>query len=197
MFVQVIRGTVADEAALWAAMDRWQQDLRPGAEGFLGSTAGVTRDGQAVVVARFADAESARRNSERPEQGAWWAEAEKAFDGPPSFFDSEDVDVVMGGGSNDAGFVQVMVGTGDKGAARAVSADAEAVLRRERPDVIGGLVAWGEGGRFVDVTYFTSEDEARANEAREMSPEAAALFEKFGATMPVDEYLDLSQPRLT
>ena len=197
MFVQVIRAKVADEAALWSAMDRWNQSIRPGAEGFLGSTAGVTKDGEAVIVARFEDEATARRNSDRPEQGEWWAEAEKALAGPATFFDSSDVDVMMGGGSDDAGFVQVMLGTGDRERARSGAGQGEDLLRRERPDVLGGIVAWGSDGRFVDVTYFTSEAEARVNEAKEMSDEARALFEQFMSSMPVEEYLDLPQPRLT
>lgn len=196
MFVQVIRAKVADEAALWSAMDRWNEEVRPDAAGFLGSTAGVTKDGEAVIVARFEDEAAARRNSDRPEQGAWWAEAEKALAGEATFFDSSDVDVLMGGGSNDAGFVQVMLGRGDPEQARAAAAAGEEALRRERPDVLGGIVAWGEDGRFVDVTYFSSEAEAREAESKERSPEGEALFEQFAATMPVDEYLDLSQPRL-
>lgn len=195
MFVQVIRAKVADEAALWSAMDRWDEEVRPGAAGFLGSTAGVTKDGEAVIVARFEDEAAARRNSDRPEQGAWWAEAEKALAGDATFFDSGDVDVLMGGGSDDAGFVQVMLGRGDPERARAAAGAGDEVLRRERPDVLGGIVAWGEGGRFVDVTYFSSEEAAREGESKERSPEAQALFATFSDTMPVDEYLDLSEPR--
>jgi hypothetical protein len=37
MFVQIFSGRVVDESALWRALDRWEAELRPGAEGFLGS----------------------------------------------------------------------------------------------------------------------------------------------------------------
>ena len=74
MFVQVIEGRVADRDALRRQMDRWMSELRPGATGFLGSTAGVTDDGYAIAFARFESAAAAEANSERPEQGRWWAE---------------------------------------------------------------------------------------------------------------------------
>ena len=42
MFVQVIEGRVSDRDGLRRQMDKWESELRPGATGFLGSTAGVT-----------------------------------------------------------------------------------------------------------------------------------------------------------
>ncbi len=197
MFVQIFSGRVADEFTLWQALDRWEAELRPGAEGFLGSTAGVTKDAKGIVIARFDNEEAARRNSDRPEQGAWWAEAEKAFTGPVTFFDSGDVDVFLGGPASEAGFVQVMRGRGDRERARSMQTRTEAVLAPERPDIVGGITAWGSDGSFVDATYFRSETEARAGEAGELSDKARALFEEFTATMPVEEYLDLSDPRST
>lgn len=198
MFVQFIRAQVGDEAAVRRTMERWEQELRPGADGFLGSTMGITTAGEMVAVARFASEEQARRNSDRPEQGAWWAELEKAFAGPASFLESADVDVSMGGGSNDAGFVQIMIGRGDRAAAAAAnSPEAEAILRRERPDVIGSLTLWTDDSRFVDVIYFSSEADARAAEAGERSEEGRKLFEQFQQAMPVDEFLDLPDPTLS
>lgn len=197
MFVQVMRGKVGDEAALWAALDRWEAELRPGADGFLGSTAGVTPGGEFVVAVRFADEESARANSSRPEQGAWWEEFARGFDGEVRFDESADVTVSMGGGSDDAGFVQVMYGKGDRGRADALLGRGEELLQRERPDIVGGYSAWTAGDRFVDVTYFTSEAEARAGESRELSGESRELFEEFMQAMQVEEYLDLPAPRYT
>lgn len=196
MFVQVIRGKLADEAAILRALERWEAELRPGAAGFLGSTAGLATDGQFVLVARFADEEAARSNSDRPEQGAWWEMAERAFAGPVDFFESSDVDVSMGGGADDAGFVQVLIGRGERERARRILKKGEEVLRHERPDIIGGITAWREEGSFVDVAYFRSEAEARAGESQEMSAEGRALFEQLGVVMPVQEYLDLPDPRL-
>jgi hypothetical protein len=111
MFVQVINGKVADGGAARKLGERWVSELGADASGWLGSTAGVTADGELVVLARFASAEAAQRNSERPEQGAWWAEMEKLFVEEPRFADYDDVLLVGGGGSDEAGFVQVMVDT--------------------------------------------------------------------------------------
>ena len=61
MFVQVIQGRTSDAQGLRAAVDRWHEELAPGAEGWLGSTGGVTEDGRAIAVVRFETEEAARR----------------------------------------------------------------------------------------------------------------------------------------
>ena len=99
MFVQVIEGRVSDREGLHRQMDKWMGDLRPGATGFLGSTAGVTDDGYGIAFARFESAAAAKTNSERPEQGRWWAETEKCFAGEVTFTDSEDVETSLGPGT--------------------------------------------------------------------------------------------------
>jgi hypothetical protein len=196
MFAQFIRAKAGDEAAIRDAMERWAEEVRPGAEGFLGSTWGITTGGEFVAVARFDSEDQARRNSDRPEQGAWWAELEKGFAGPASFWESADVAVSMGGGRDDAGFVQVMIGRGAREEVDAVMRQIEDVLARERPDIIGGITLWHDDGAFIDVAYFTSEAEARAGEAQELSEEATRLFERFQQVVPVDEWLDIPEPRL-
>jgi hypothetical protein len=74
---------------------------------------------------------------------------------------------MMGGGSDTAGFVQVIEGRAkDRESARRMMRDAEGQLTRDRPEILGGLVAWhGDDGEFTQVVYFRSEDEARAGEA--------------------------------
>jgi hypothetical protein len=112
VFVQVIQGQVADAEQLRAAMDRWAQELAPGATGWLGSTAGVTEDGRFIALARFQSQEAARRNSNRPEQDRWWAETAELFAGEATFNDSSDVTVDLTGDPDAAGFVQVIQGRG-------------------------------------------------------------------------------------
>ena len=51
MFVQVIRGRATSPEQVHAALDRWSGQLAAGAEGWLGSTAGVTGDGRFVALA--------------------------------------------------------------------------------------------------------------------------------------------------
>jgi hypothetical protein len=77
VFIQVIQGQATNPDALRAELDRWKAELRPGADGWLGSTSGVTDDGRFIAVVRFASEELARRNSDRPEQDAWWSQASK------------------------------------------------------------------------------------------------------------------------
>src|SRR4029453_16589568 len=93
-------------------MDRWAQELAPGATGWLGSTAGVTDDGRFIALARFESEQATRQNSDRPEQDRWWAETSTLFTGEPSFKDSSDVTVDVTGDPDAAGFVQVMQGRG-------------------------------------------------------------------------------------
>src|SRR5437899_4189096 len=110
MFIQVIQGKVTSPDHLRRQLERWRRELKPGASGYLGSTGGVTPDGRAIKLVGFESEEGARANSERPEQDAWWNEAVKAFDGDVAFYDCREVDSVLGGGSNDAGFVQMIQG---------------------------------------------------------------------------------------
>ena len=51
MFVQVISGRVRDAEQLRTRMDRWIAELSPNAEGWLGSTTGVTADGIEAYLA--------------------------------------------------------------------------------------------------------------------------------------------------
>lgn len=68
MFVQIIRATVSDPGAIDGTFNHWSKELAPGASGWLGTTGGVTNDGQLFIMVRFESAEAARANSERPEQ---------------------------------------------------------------------------------------------------------------------------------
>ena len=136
MFIQVIQGRVANAEGLRAAMDRWGRDLQPGARGWLGTTGGITDDGTFVATVRTEDA--ACRNRERPEQGAWWAETAKCFEGEVTFLDCPQVDVWMNGGSDDAGFVQVMGGhTSDADRMREVMGRYADEMHALRPEIIG------------------------------------------------------------
>ena len=197
MFVQVIQGTTHDREGLRRQMDRWTSELRPGAEGFLGSTGGVTADGDVIAVARFESAEAARRNSDRPDQSAWWEETAKFFDGDAVFHDSEDVDTYRAGGSDAAGFVQVMQGrAADRDALRRLEARAEEMLPTHRPDLIGSVRCWYGSGDYTEVAYFTSEAEAREGEAKAPPPELADELESWTALMGEVRYLDLTDPWL-
>ncbi|HYY44766.1 MAG TPA: hypothetical protein VE975_06195, partial [Actinomycetota bacterium] len=197
MFAQVIQGRTNDPAALLARMEEWDRSLKPGAQGFLGSTAGVSDDGEFIAIARFESEEAARRNSDSPEQGQWWSETEKHFQGDVRFYDCTEVELVWGGGSDDAGFVQVIQGRlkdeSHKERWRQAEAEAEKWLRENRPELIGGVRAW-QGTNFSDFVYFASEQEARAGEQKQPPQEAGAGAEDWMSEVEDLKFIDLKRP---
>jgi hypothetical protein len=198
MFVQVIRGQVTDPAEAQAALSRWTEELAPGAAGWLGTTAGVTEDGRFVALARFESEEAARRNSDRPEQGQWWAETSKVFSGEVEFRDSSDVTVDLNGDPGEAGFVQVMQGrSSDPERARELMAQDPAEWAAFRPDVIGSVAIGHAGGAYTVAMYFTSEEAAREGERKEPPPQLKAQMEEMNRlSVGEPEFLDLRQPWL-
>ena len=62
MFIQVMRGRCADATALKKQLDLWEATLADGADGWLGTTGGVTADGTFVGVVRF-DSRASSRSS--------------------------------------------------------------------------------------------------------------------------------------
>jgi len=196
MFAQVIQGKTSDSAALRAATDQWVRDLAPGATGWLGSTGGTTEDGRSIMVVRFESEEAARRNSERPEQGQWWAEAEKLFEGGATFQDSNDVELDLQGDPDQAGFVQIMQGRGtDPDRAKELMAQDSDKWAAFRPEVIGSVAVGHDGGAYTMVMYFTSEADAREGERKEVPAELQAQMEEIGKlSIGEPEFFDLKQP---
>jgi hypothetical protein len=195
MFIQVIQGRCSDADRLKKQLERWEQELAPGADGWLGSTGGVTDDGTAVAVVRFESREAADRNSARAEQDAWWRETEGCYDGDVTFRDYDDAITWLGGGSDDAGFVQVMRGTvADAAGFRAFSNQPMEGLSQMRPEIIGGTTAIADDGDFTQTIYFTSEAEAREGEQKEMPAEVGDEFQKVMGDMSAITYLDLRNP---
>ena len=193
MFVQVIEGKLKDQDLLTRQLERWRKEIKPGAKGYLGSTGGATADGRSIAVVRFESEAAARANSERAEQGAWWNETSKAFDGEPNFTESSDTELLFDGGSNNAGFVQVMKGkVKDAAAFRKWGKEHEGNLKKIRPDLIGGLDIYQPDGSFTSVAYFTSEAEARKNEkAMAEDPMMAEYMSHMAGEM---EFLDITDP---
>jgi hypothetical protein len=193
MFIQVFQGKVNDPE-LWASqVDKWRLEIKPKTTGFLGFTTGVTADNYMITVVRFDSQEKAQVDSDLPEQGAWFEEASKAFDGEITFHDCAQVDVLLAGGSDQAGFVQVMQGRAtDPEAMRGMRTEFEAELRSVRPDLIGATVGWHGDRGFTQASYFTSERDARANE-QEMA--TGPLFRRFMSQIDGDlTFYDLSKP---
>jgi hypothetical protein len=187
MFIQVLRGRAIDREGLMRQLDRWQEELSGSAEGWLGCTAGVTDDDRFVGSFRFETTELAQRNSDRPEQTAWWNEFSKHLD-TPRFWDCPLVEEYRNGGSDQAGFVQVIQ-------TRVLRPEEfrdtiKTMAASTRDDVIGSVVGW-QGSRFTEFVYFTSEEEARKGEGSQ--PQQAALEHIWPRTEQI-EYFDLRSP---
>lgn len=198
MFVQVIQGKVADHAALRAAMDRWLSEVGPSSIGWLGSTGGVTEDGRFILFARFSSEEEAMRNSDRPEQSAWWAETSKLFDGEATFKNSIAVDEDLVGNPDDAGFVQFVLGRmSDPERGRALMRQDPQAWTKLRPDLLGTVTAVHEGGEMTTAAYFTSEKDARAGEAKEIPEELQRGMEEVNSLIVGEpDYLNIKEPWL-
>jgi hypothetical protein len=198
MFVQVIRGHVRDTDRALAQFDKWVAELSAGATGWLGSTSGVTDDGQLVALARFESEEAAQRNSQRLEQSAWWEETAALFDGEPVFANSTSVDVDTPGDPSQAGFVQVMQGrSSDPGRARELMADDSIDWSAFRPDMLGSLSIGHDGGEWTLAMYFTSEAAAREGEQKETPPQMQEMMSEMNAlTIGEPVFFDLKDPRL-
>jgi hypothetical protein len=196
MFVQVIQGKVSDKDELRAAVDRWADELAPGATGWLGSTGGVTDAGQAIAVVRFESEDAARRNSDRPEQDAWWTQTSKVFTDEPTFIESDKVDVDLAGNPDDAGFVQVIQGhSSDPAKARELMAQDPDAWAAFRPDIVGSVGIGHDSDAYTVVLYFTSEEAAREGEKKETPPELQAQMDEM-SKLEVGEptFLDLRDP---
>ena len=198
MFVQVVQGRVSDAEQVKAHIDKWNAEVAPGAEGYLGSTGGVTDDGQLVALVRFESEAAAQKNSDRPEQSAWWEGMAALFTDEPVFHNSTSVDVDTPGDPNLAGFVQVMQGrTTDADRARELMASDPTDMQTFRPDILGSLNVNHDGDGWTMAIYFTSEAEAREGEQKEMPAEMQAIMEELNS-LSVGEisYFDLKDPWL-
>jgi hypothetical protein len=195
MFVQIMQGTCRDPETLHRQIDMWRREQGPKAEGWLGGTYGVTDDQTFVGVVRFESKEAAARNSTRPEQGAWWAETEKCFDGEVTFHDCDNAILFLDGGADDAGFVQVMQGrVDDPERFRRFMEQPMDMLQQARPEIIGGIIAIEPDGWFTETVAFRSEEAAREGERRDVPAEMRQTMEEEMSQVKDLRYLDLHQP---
>lgn len=188
MFIQVIQAKTSRPDEVRALMKEWGELPNEGS-GFLGGTYGITDDGTMIAVVRFESQEKAMANSDRPETDDMAQRMAALTDGPPDFQDCDDVTEWLGGGSDDAGFVQVIRGhTDDAEALKAAMTRDEATMRQERPDVIGGTFAVDDSGDFTNTVYFTDEASAREGESKSEPPE------EFRTLMSDVRFYDLRDP---
>lgn len=197
MFIQIIQGKCNRPDEVRALTDRWAAELAPGATGWLGGTYGFTDEGDLVAVVRFESREAAMANSSRPEQSAWFAEMERCFDGPVEFHDADRVMLMAEGGSDQAGFVQVIRGKLDDPEALASHwGRMETILHQQRPDIIGATLAIEEDGTFTETVAFTDEASAREGESKAMPTqgEVAEEMRTWDRLIHDVSYMDLHHP---
>ncbi|MDP8992848.1 MAG: hypothetical protein M3N31_07350 [Actinomycetota bacterium] len=196
MFIQLIQAETSDAEALKSQLDTWTEELSAGAEGYLGATGGVSDDGQFFLMARFESEEAARANSDRPEQGSWWEETSKHLEGDVTFHDCAEVDTFLEGGSDDAGFVQVMQGrVQDRERLESIQDELLADLQEQRPEVLGMVQAW-DGDFLTQVVYFASEHTAREGEGKAIPEEVMERLNEWRSLVEDLTYIDLTDPWL-
>lgn len=191
VFIQIIQGKCTRQDQLRSVGESWRQELGEGATGWLGGTFGFTDDNDFLAIVRFGSREAAMANSQRPEQGEWAARMGELLDGAPTFYDCDDVTSFLEGGSDDAGFVQVIRGhTNDAAPIKAMLAD-PGDLKQMRPEIIGGTFALASDGTFFETIYFTDEESARKGEGLEPPTE---VREALATMMAGATFFDLHKP---
>jgi len=198
MFIQIIEGKTSDADGFRRVLEQRRPEAMKGAIGFLGATTAIAPDGTVVTMARFESAEQAAKNAARPEQTAFFEELTKYLAGAPTFHESTEVEEFLGGGSDDAGFVQFMIGTAtDKTKAKASEKELTPTLESLRPDVLGGITAW-DGDWWCQAIYFTSEAEARQGEKKfeSMSANDRARFDEMMGAYGEPRFVDGPNPIL-
>jgi hypothetical protein len=198
VFIQVIQGRVRHAEPAYVELDQWVKENARGAEGWLGTTAGVTADHRFIALTRWESAEHAQRNSARPEQVHWWRAFQVLFDEPPTFHDSSDTFVDTRGDVDQARFVQVMQGRGsDPERARQLMGSHREEWAALRPDVLGSVECLYGDGEFTMASYFTDEKAAREGERKQPPPELKAEMDELMSLLQgPPEYYDLTEPWL-
>jgi len=198
VFVQVIQAKTSDADALKGQLDRWVEELAPGADGYLGTTAGVTADDAFIALARFESKKAAQANSDRSEQATWWEETAKHLEGDATFHDCDDVSTYLEGGSDDAGFVQVMQGrVSDKERFRSIQEELLSSLQEERPEILGMVEAWTDDDVVTIAVYFASEHTAREGEGKAVPPDVREKLDELRSLVEDMTYFDLGDPWLS
>lgn len=192
MFIQVIQAPCTRPDEIRRLTQEWSEEVGDQSEGWLGGTYGCTDDGTFIAVVRFESKDAAMANSARPQTTAMSERMAALMDGPPEFHDCDDVTEWLDGGSDDAGFVQIIRGkTADPAKLKEVLSADTGKLRELRPEIIGGTLAIEADGTFTQTVAFTDEESARQGEQKEPPPEMADdIAEAFSDVT----YFDLRDP---
>jgi hypothetical protein len=192
MFVDVISGSTENPHEMQRRIGEWVTDIAPHTPGWRGTTAGVAADGTFVAMTRI-DAEVAPA----PAHDQWRTATLALLAGDRSSLIYDRVNLLEEQGDvGSAEFVQFVLGrVRNTAESHRYLTEFDAVYAPLRPDCVGRLMAGRDDGRFIGAFYFTSEEEARAAEGQEMSPEIVALIER-GETLSDGPaiYIDLTRP---
>jgi hypothetical protein len=198
MFIQIIQGRATNPPGIRRDLGRWHRQLAVGADGWLGSTAGITDDGWSISVVRFASEEQARRNRDRPEQREWWRDAAQHLARIVSH-DAPTVHIHQDGGSDEAGFVQITQGhTDDLERMVILERDQQEVLARNAPHVLGMTLAEhaDRPGDFTQTVYFTSEQDARRAEQERSGKAYEPALDELSSLKTDLRTFDLRDPQM-
>jgi hypothetical protein len=198
MFIQVIQGRATNPPGIRRDLGRWQRQLAADADGWLGSTTGITDDGWSITVVHFASEAQARRNRDRPEQREWWRDASQHL-ARIAVHDAPKVHSYRDGGSDQAGFVQVIQGhTEDMERMVRLGRNQEEVLARDAPHILGMTLAEhaDRPGDFTQIMYFTSEQDARRFEQEPPAEAEEPVLEQLRSLMTDSRSFDLRDPQL-
>ena len=193
MFIQMVEGACTQQDDMRMLIDDWCGRMAD-VPGWLGGTYGFTDDERFVSVVRYESAAAWEKCCAADDAGLWWAAAEEMFDSAPEIHQSEDVMMMLDGGSDAAGFVQVMrgkVGNPDKLRRIMTDRDMTSMLHQTRPEIIGATLLMEDDGSFTETISFTDEDSARKGEAREMPAQVVAELQEAMAEVA---YYDLHRP---
>jgi hypothetical protein len=200
IFIQSTFARTDWPGALGRQLQKWEKQARLDGVGYLGTTSGITNDGKFAMLRRFESQEAARAIARRADLADVAMGSERLLVDVETK-DSAIVVTMLGGSSSRATFVQVMRGHAVEPSRmpELASSMAQIELRSHawRPDILGELVTVYPDGTYTHAAYFTCEVEARRNE-QTLPPEE--LWSDLGALMSaieIDEYLDLTVPRIT
>jgi hypothetical protein len=198
MFIQIIQGRATNPPGIRRDLGRWQRQLAADADGWLGTTTGITEDGWSITVVRFASEAQARHNRDRPEQREWWRDASQHL-ARIAVHDAPKVHTYRDGGSDQAGFVQVVQGHSDDLERMAsLGRDQDDSQARDAPYVLGMTVAEhaDRPGDFTQILYFTSEQDARRLEQERSAEDDEPALKELRNLMTDSRSFDLRDPQL-
>jgi hypothetical protein len=198
MFIQIIQGRATNPPGIRRDLGRWQRQLAADADGWLGTTTGITEDGWSITAVRFASEAQARHNRDRPEQREWWRDASQHL-ARIAVHDAPKVHTYRDGGSDQAGFVQVIQGHSDDLERMAsLGRDQEEILARDAPHILGMTVAEhaDRPGDFTQIMYLTSEQDARRFEQEGSAEADEPVLEQLRSLMTDSRSFNLRDPQL-